>query len=134
MTADPRRKNKIVMCVDDDPTIREIVVDCLRAAGYQVIACKTGEECLTRLVRMEVQIILLDLEMPDMDGFSTLQELRRRFPKLTSKIVVLTASKGSHDVQQARDLGAHDYLVKPFQVDRLIQRVDRLAGLRASLG
>jgi DNA-binding response OmpR family regulator len=130
MKIDTRRRQKTVMCVDDDQTIREIVSDGLGSAGYQVVVCRTGEDCLSQLSRIEPQIILLDIEMPQLDGFTTLEMIRRRYPALSARIVMLTASRTEDAVHEARHLGADDYFIKPFRIDRLIDRVDFWTGLR----
>ena len=130
MNVDPRRRHKTVMCVDDDQTIRHIVSDGLGAAGYQVVVCRCGEDCLSQLTRIQPQVILLDLEMPHLDGFTTLEMIRNRYPGLEARIIMLTASRTKNSIEEARHLGANDYFIKPFRIDKLVDRVDYWTGLR----
>jgi DNA-binding response OmpR family regulator len=119
-----RRRGKLVLCVDDDPNIRQIVKHCLAKAGYPVLVCRDGLMCLSLLARYEPRVILLDIEMPDFDGFQTVAEMRRRFRDRTTKVLFLTARRTVADVQAAREAGGHDYIVKPFTRGNLVRRLD----------
>ena len=127
---DPRRRQKTVMCVDDDPAIREVIGHALGGAGYQSVICRSGPDCLARLSAVQPQLILLDLNMPGMDGFDTVREIRRRFPKLEVPLVMLTAQCTEKAVRAAKAVGTADYLIKPFRIAHLIERVDYWTGLR----
>jgi DNA-binding response OmpR family regulator len=129
---DPRRKNRIVMCVDDDDGALQLVSQVLGQAGYSVVACRDGEDGLKRLVRFEARVILVDLQMPYPDGFTFIAELRRRFKGLNAKIVVVSARQSREDVIQARRLGAHDYVLKPVSPKQLLERVDHWMGIKAA--
>lgn len=124
-----RRRSKLILCVDDDPNIRQVVKHCLIEAGYSVLVCRDGDHCLTVLARYEPRVILLDAEMPEIDGFETLKEMRSRFPRHRAKICFLTGRRGMDDVQTARELGADGYLAKPFTRGNLVRRLDRLTGV-----
>jgi DNA-binding response OmpR family regulator len=119
-----RRRSKLVICVDDDPNLRSIVHTSLSDAGYTVLACRDGETVLSMLSRYQPRILLLDIEMPELDGYQTLGEIRRRFPALRSRIVFLTGRRTLRDVAEARRLGCDDYMIKPFTTAALIQRLD----------
>src|SRR5258708_18507425 len=129
---DSRRKNRIVMCIDDDAGVRELVAQVLGTAGYSVVPCKDAEDCLARLVRFEARVILVDLHMPYPDGFTFLAELRRRFDKLNARVVVVSGRHSKEDVLNARRLGAHDYVLKPFGPRQLLERVDHWMGIKAA--
>ncbi len=124
-----RRRSKLVLCVDDDPNIRQIVKHCLSDAGYPVLVCRDGDLCLSMLSRYEPRMILLDVEMPELDGFETLKEIRARFPHLRARIMFLTGRRLMVDVQQARGLDADGYMIKPFTRANLVRRLDRLTGI-----
>jgi DNA-binding response OmpR family regulator len=119
-----RRRGKLVFCVDDDPNIRQIVKHGLAEAGYPVLVCKDGHTCLALLARYEPRVVLLDIEMPDLDGLQTLAEMRYRFPERTTKVLFLTGRRTIADVQAAREAGAHDYIIKPFTRANLVRRLD----------
>jgi len=124
-----RRRSKLVLCVDDDPNIRQIVKHCLTDAGYPVLVCHDGDLCLSMLSRYEPRMILLDVEMPELDGFETLKEIRARFPQLRAKIMFLTGRRMVGDVQTARGLDVDGYMIKPFTRANLVRRLDRLTGI-----
>jgi DNA-binding response OmpR family regulator len=120
------------MCVDDDDGTRSLASQVLGAAGYSVVACRDGEDGLSRLVRFQARVILVDLQMPYPDGFTFMAELKRRFSNLKAKIVVLTARQSKEDVLKARELGADDYVLKPISPRRLLERVDHWMGIKAA--
>lgn len=124
-----RRRSKLVLCVDDDPNIRDIVRHSLTDAGYPVLACRDGQTSLSLLARYEPRLILLDVEMPELSGFEILKEFRERFPTHRAKVIFLTGRRGADDVRAALNLGADDYLIKPFTRGNLVRRLDRWCGV-----
>ncbi|MBM3546884.1 MAG: response regulator [Alphaproteobacteria bacterium] len=120
-----RRRGKLIFCVDDDHNIRQIVKHSLAEAGYPVLVARDGPTCLALLARYEPRVILLDIEMPEMDGLQTLLAMRQRFPdRRKTRIVFLTGRRTVADVMAARENGADDYIIKPFTRANLIRRLD----------
>lgn len=117
----PRR----ILVVDDDLSILELVSTRLTLAGYIVLTAKNGVEALSRLSERRYDGMVLDLNMPVMDGFGVL-ECMADLPDPPPPTLVLTASHNSADVQRAVKLGARDYLSKPFEDRQLQMRVARL--------
>jgi two-component system OmpR family response regulator len=117
----PRR----ILVVDDDLSILELVSTRLTLAGYIVLTAKNGVEALSRLNERRYDGMVLDLNMPVMDGFGVL-ECMADLPDPAPPTLVLTASHNSADVQRAVKLGARDYLSKPFEDRQLQMRVARL--------
>ena len=113
-----------VLVVEDNESIRELVALTLEEAGYVVVRARDGQEALEALAHFKPRVILLDIQMPRMDGrtFAALYHgrLRHRAP-----IVVMTAS--ANPVQAARDTQATAYLAKPFEMDDLLSLVERAA-------
>ena len=124
-----RRRSKLILCVDDDPSIRAIVRHSLAEAGYSVIASRDGPTALSLLGRYQPQVILMDIEMPEMDGYRTRGEIRQRFPTPRARVVFLSGRRTLADVEEARRLGGDDYLIKPFTTADLVRRLDHWAGL-----
>ncbi len=124
-----RRRSKLVLCVDDDMNIRDIVRYSLGEAGYPVLVCRDGLTSLSLLARFEPCLILLDVEMPELNGFELLKEIRERFQTLRAKVIFLTGRQGLEDVRAAQNLGADDYLIKPFTRGNLVRRLDRWCGV-----
>jgi DNA-binding response OmpR family regulator len=114
-----------ILVVDDDPWICELLSTRLTVLGYQVHAVRDGDQALARIPEFMPDAIVLDVNMPKMDGFSTLERIgRERLSRIP--VLMLTARHGTDDVRRALSLGARDYLAKPFDEAQLILRVTRL--------
>ena len=114
------RRNVVV--VEDEDAIRRGIVDALRASGYAPIEAADGQVGLEESQRAGIDLVLLDLMLPKMDGFEVLEQLRRTRPALP---VIILSARGSED-DRVRGLrgGADDYVVKPFSARELLARVD----------
>ena len=109
-----------VLVVDDEPAITDLLEYNLQRNGYQVIVARDGREAL-RLARADhPDLIVLDLMLPELDGLDVCRELRR---ESTVPIIMLTARDGEVDRVVGLELGADDYVTKPFSVRELIARV-----------
>jgi two-component system response regulator MprA len=111
-----------VLVVDDDPTIREAVASLLRDEGYRVVTAPDGVAALRAVVRQAPSILVLDLDLPILDGRAMVQELHRR--QIEVPIVIISAQRDGRRV--ARDLGVQCYLAKPFDLDALLTSVEQL--------
>ncbi len=118
-----------VLVVDDEPGIERAVRTILDRNGFQVEVAENGEQALESYRRRRPDVILLDLGLPDMDGLDVLKEIRRTG---NTPVVVLSVRGREKDKVAALDLGADDYLTKPFGVEELLARL-RVA-IRHSLG
>jgi DNA-binding NtrC family response regulator len=105
-----------VLVVDDEPGVRESLRMVLKD-DYEPFAAGSGREALEVLAKAPVDVVLLDVVMPGMDGMEVLEETRQRFPRLP--VVMLTATKTIKTAVGAMKLGAFDYVTKPFDVDEL---------------
>jgi DNA-binding response OmpR family regulator len=119
-----------ILVVDDDRAILELVCNRLDVSGYQAFNARSGEDALRRLASLRPAAMVLDLSMPQMDGFGVLERMGKEGTALTP-VLVLTARHGIADVKRAISLGARDYLTKPFTNHQLLTRLSRL--LRAPL-
>lgn len=124
-TPDHRRGPRMLV-VDDDPMIRELLTTRLSIAGYDAHHARDGFEGLNRLSELKPAGMILDINMPGLDGFDVLQTLRTTGRTSSVRIMVLTARNQSTDVQKAIGLGAKDYLSKPFNDAQFLSRVTRL--------
>ena len=113
-----------ILIVEDETTLRIGLTDALEAEGHRVISAADGEEGLTLALKESPDLILLDLMLPKLDGFSVCRELRKR--KDSVPILMLTARGLVADRVNGLDAGADDYLVKPFSLDELTARVRAL--------
>ncbi|MBL8045002.1 MAG: response regulator transcription factor [Anaerolineales bacterium] len=111
---------KTVLVVDDEPKIAEICRDYLNAAGFAVLAAHTGTAGLALARKEKPDLVVLDLMMPEMDGLDVCRELRR---ESNVPIIMLTARVEESDKLVGLELGADDYLTKPFSPRELVARV-----------
>ena len=121
-----------VLVVDDEPFVLELVTTRLTLAGYRTFSARDGREALTRMADVRPEAMILDINMPGLDGFSVLRHMQAH--GMTGRIatMVLTARNQPQDVQTAISLGARDYLSKPFRDDQLLARVARLLRKRSA--
>jgi two-component system KDP operon response regulator KdpE len=109
-----------VLVVDDDPQILRALRTNLAAHGYRVVAAQNGNEALEAYRRQRPDLIVLDLGLPDVDGLEVIRRVREHD---ATPIVVLSARETERDKVAALDLGADDYLTKPFGADELLARI-----------
>ncbi|CAG7619198.1 Heme response regulator HssR [Paenibacillus solanacearum] len=112
-----------ILITDDDPHIRELVCHFLTREGYQVLEAADGAEALKRLDSEKADLAVIDVMMPNMDGWQLCRELREHYDV---PVLMLTAKSETRDKVKGFDLGAEDYLVKPFDPLELIVRVRAL--------
>ena len=110
----------VILIVDDDASIREIVGRVLEDEGYRIETATNGLEGLEKFYKILPHLIILDVKMPEMDGWETLGRIREIS---NCPVIMLTAFGSTNDIIQGLELGADDYLVKPFGVQELIARV-----------
>ena len=111
-----------VMVVDDEKTFVEMLVLSLEAKQQTVTAAFSGKECLERLARAHIDVVILDIKMPGMDGIETLKEIKKRFPLV--EVVMLTGHGTIESAVEGMKLGAFDYLLKPADFDELMAKVE----------
>lgn len=114
-------KNKRVLVVDDADFMRMVLEDILTHKGHVVLQAKDGQECLNMLQNEKVDICILDINMPCIDGIEVLRMIKEKQPEL--RIVMLSAMSQKSIVKQALQLGADAFVVKPFQTQCLIDRL-----------
>jgi two-component system, OmpR family, response regulator len=113
--------NPRVLVVDDEPNIRDLVRVALRFHGFEVTTAATGEEALRHAREGGPQLILLDVMLPDLDGFEVCRRLRTRGDE--TPVIFLTARDTPTDTVTGLTLGGDDYVTKPFSVDALVAHV-----------
>jgi two-component system alkaline phosphatase synthesis response regulator PhoP len=111
-----------ILVIEDDVAIRRGLVDALAFEGYGVHQAGNGKAGLELAIRLDCDLLLLDLVLPEKDGLSILAEVRRVRPTLP--VIILTALGDENDRVQGLRLGADDYVVKPFSVTELLARVE----------
>ncbi len=113
----------LVLLVEDDRNIVDLVQSNLRVRGFAVIVSRTGADVAQLLQQHRPDIVLLDLMLPEVDGFDLCQEIRG---ESSVGIIVVSARRGEQDKVRALNLGADDYMTKPFGIDELLARITAL--------
>jgi two-component system KDP operon response regulator KdpE len=110
-----------ILVVDDEPAIRRFLRTSLDLQGFRVIESADGEDTLDQLRRNAIDVLVLDLGLPGMDGFEVIRRLRAQGSSLP--IIVLSSRTDERGKVEALDLGADDYVTKPFGIDELLARI-----------
>ena len=114
---------KRILVVDDEPDIRRLVAEALQVTGYDVQSAASGSEAIRAAAQYIPDLVLLDIMMPDMDGFTVYERLRAKPVELRSPIIFLTARRDINDKLLGFEKGAADYITKPFHIKELLARV-----------
>ncbi len=117
---------KHVLIVDDSPSVRRVVGNMLKQRGWEVQAARDGVEALEMITRETPAAVLLDIEMPRMDGYELMATVRAQEQYRTLPIVILTSRAATKHQQRALQLGANAYVVKPYQDEELINLLNSL--------
>jgi DNA-binding response OmpR family regulator len=120
-----------VLVADDDPEILRLVRMTLEMDGYSVVAADSGRTAVREFMRSEPVLVVLDMNMPDIDGLETMSQLRKHNELVP--VIILTGRSDAVDVTRALDSGADDYITKPFHPAILSSRIGALLR-RASAG
>lgn len=115
-----------ILVVDDEPHIRDFLVDFLTTFGHRVESAANGNEALTLLMQRSFALILTDLNMPEMDGEALYQKIAQTWPHLASRVVFVTSGMPSGDLDVFSGGTRVPILRKPFNPDALRQLVDRM--------
>lgn len=113
-----------ILVVDDEPNIRDLLVTSLRFAGFQVRAVVNGAQTISAVLEEEPDLIILDVMLPDMNGFSVTKRLRGA--GYTAPILFLTAKDDTEDKIEGLNAGGDDYVTKPFSLDEIVARIQAI--------
>jgi DNA-binding response OmpR family regulator len=119
-----------ILSVDDEHDVTDLVKFHLSRAGYDVLTASSGRAALESVAARKPDLIILDLMLPDIDGFGICEILRHQIATATIPIIILSAW-ATHDARNlGLELGAIDYVTKPFSPKKLVERVNHLLSLR----
>ena len=124
------RRAKIVLAADDQPENLMILESLIEAQGFTFFGVESGLDAISLATRISPRLILLDVQMPLMDGYETCRRLRAIRELKPVPIAFLTARKSSDDVREGLMAGGNDFIVKPFDPEKLISRVVQWTGRR----
>ncbi len=118
-----------ILIVDDTPANLSVLVECLSAAGYQLMVAEDGEDALAQTARTVPDLVLLDVMMPKKSGFEVCEALRADPAKSQLRIVMLTAKGRDTEVAKGLAIGADAYVTKPFSTKDLVVKVKSMLGV-----
>ena len=118
-----RTRKPLVLVVEDDPDLGDTIVTFLKEEGLDAKLARDGDQAMRLVDQLSPAAMILDLMMPRRDGFSVLRELRADGRIANLPVIVVTAIFGLSERLYATELGAADYVTKPFELDELLERV-----------
>jgi DNA-binding response OmpR family regulator len=125
---DTRGKGTTVLLVEDEEQLRRVMKDLLEREGYTVAEARDGVQALDQVDRFAPDVIILDLNLPGIDGYSVLSQIRSRPATRTIPVVVLTAKGDEDNEVRVFELGADDFITKPFRAKALSARLEAVLG------
>ena len=122
-----------ILVVDDSVTVRKVTSRFLERQGFTVVLAKDGIDALEILQETTPDLMLLDIEMPRMDGFEVATQVRHNRRLQHLPIIMITSRTGEKHRERALEIGVNDYMGKPFQENQLLSKIETLLGKEASL-
>jgi DNA-binding response OmpR family regulator len=119
-----------ILIADDEPLLTEILEFRLRAKGYETVIAHDGREALARFEELNPAAVVLDAMMPVHDGMEVLRRIRASETAGDVPVIILSARRNEEDIVRALEMGASDYIVKPFLPEELLVRLKRLLDAR----
>ncbi|NML68986.1 response regulator [Chryseobacterium sp. RP-3-3] len=117
--------NKKILIVDDDPRNIFALKLTLKSRGYQIESCTMAQEAIQILKEHAIDIILMDMMMPEMDGYEAIRMIRNTPSMSEIPVIAVTAQAMPEDRQKCIDAGAQDYVSKPIDVDQLMTAIEK---------
>jgi len=117
---------KTILIVDDSTTLRQVVSIALKGAGYDVIEGSDGKDALTKLTGQKVHLIISDVNMPNMDGFTFVSEVKKLPAYKFTPIIMLTTEAGEDKKAAGQAAGAKAWMIKPFKPEQMLNAVSKL--------
>ncbi len=117
---------KTILVIDDSWSVRQLVSLTLQSAGYDVIEATDGADALTKLSGQEINLIICDVNMPNMDGISFVKEVKKSDTYKFTPVIMLTTESQEKKKQEGQAAGAKAWVVKPFRPDQLLSAVSKL--------
>ncbi len=117
---------KKILIVDDEPNIVMTLEYTFKKSNYEVFIARDGQEALDILKTNFPDVIILDIMMPMVDGFATLEQIRKDDNLQHTKVMFLSAKNKESDIEKGLELGADAYMTKPFSIKKVVEKVEEL--------
>ncbi len=115
---------KVILVADDSSTVRKFVSLSLKLKQYDVITAEDGMDALEKISQTQVDLAIVDLNMPNMDGFELIETIRNSEDYQKLPVIILSSERGEKSIQRGREVGADRYINKPFDADRIQETVE----------
>lgn len=120
--------SKTILIVDDSASLRQIVAIALKGAGYEVIEAGDGNEGLEKLQGQKVNLIVSDVNMPNMDGLTMVSQIKQDPGYKFTPVIMLTTESQDDMKQKGKEIGVKAWMVKPFKPEQMLDAVSKLVG------
>jgi two-component system chemotaxis response regulator CheY len=120
--------NKTILVAEDSASIRKFITMALKIMGFRVIATEDGMEALEKLPGEKIDLLITDLNMPNIDGYKLISSVRSNPEYRDLPIIILSSLSKDEDIQQGLNAGANSYLIKPFNTKRIQYEVSKYLG------
>jgi len=117
-----------ILAVDDSASIRQMVSFTIKGAGYDVVEANDGVEALSKAKSQKFDLVITDVNMPNMDGISLIKELRTLADYKFTPLLMLTTESGADKKSEGKTAGATGWIVKPFNPDQLLTTIKKVLG------
>jgi len=119
-----------ILIAEDEPATRFIFATILKDRGYDVVTCENGRECIGIMKNEKPDTIILDIQMPDMDGFEVLKVLKSNPETNDIPVIIVSGNAEPQNIKRAFDLGATEFIAKPANIEELLIRVSNVLKIK----
>jgi DNA-binding response OmpR family regulator len=119
-------KMKKILLVDDEPNIIMSLEYTFKKQNFEVFIARDGQEALDILKNEQPDLIILDIMMPNVDGYATIESVKKNEKLVNCKVIFLSAKNKESDIEKGMQLGADAYMTKPFSIKKLVEQVNEL--------
>jgi len=117
--------SRTILIAEDSASIRKFITIALKMAGYNVIDAVDGMDALEKMSGQEIDLVVTDLNMPNIDGYKLIRTIRENPKNSELPIIILTSLNTERDIREAMDAGANSYLIKPFNDKKILYEISK---------
>lgn len=121
-----------ILIVDDEKDLTNLIRVNLESEGFECIVAYNGAEGIEKVANELPDLILLDIKMPVMDGYEVLEELKENHQTASIPVIMCTTVRGEENIKKAYELGASGYIIKPFEMYEIVEKIQEMTNLKGS--